>query len=402
MSEGGPKFSAAPSAAGYFYQARLALALCIPYAYSDTNIEVVIEGLDDITFQKDATPVELLQTKHHLDRTASLTDASPDLWKTLRIWSEAITQDPTIPVRTRLTLVTTGIAADNSAAALLRPERAYSQDGKRNPKLAQQRLSEIAANSGNKQLEAAFKAFLSLTPEMRSSLLSVVEIVDRQQVVSDLDGVLDDLLKMIAPKGKAAEARERLEGWWWPRVCTSLVSAPPAPIPVTALEAKLDDIRDLLKRDALVAHYEQSELPAEEAIQYDGFRFVRQLQAIGVGSTRIGLAKRDYYRAFTQRSRWLRDHAVLDTELANFESTLIEEWQPRFSAMVEANEGASEEQLKLAGRDVYQWVENDARFPLRTLIVRFLSVGSYHMLANNMRLGWHRDYVTICETEPAE
>ncbi|MGN6143062.1 MAG: ABC-three component system protein, partial [Mesorhizobium sp.] len=41
------------------------------------------------------------------------------------------------------------------------------------------------------------------------------------------------------------------------------------------------------------------------------------------------------------------------------------------------------------------WVENEARFPFRTLTNRFLSVGSYHILADRLRVGWHRDHVTL-------
>ena len=48
--------------------------------------------------------------------------------------------------------------------------------------------------------------------------------------------------------------------------------------------------------------------------------------------------------------------------------------------------------LRDAGHKLYGWVETDARFPLRTTISRFLNVGSYHILADDLRVGWHRDY----------
>ncbi|MDI7774701.1 ABC-three component system protein [Asticcacaulis sp. EMRT-3] len=401
MSNGSPKFSAAPSAAGYFYQARLALALCIPHVNKGTNIEVAIERLDDISFSANYTPLELLQVKHHIDRVGSLTDSSPDLWKTLRIWAEAITNNPSLPSRTRLVLVTTGVAPDESVASLLRPQAAYPAGVKRDPKSAADRLSKVAETSTNLALKPAFAAFLALTEPMRASLLSVVEVVDRQEVLANLDEVLEDLLRLSAPNGKAAEARERLEGWWWPRVCSSLASAQASPIAIAELEAKLDDIRDMLKRDALVADLEFAVPSDNDVEQYEGFHFVRQLKAIGIGGNRIGYAKRDYYRAFAQRSKWTREHVVLDGELENFEAVLIEEWEPRFSAMCDANAiaEATDPVLRQAGQQIYQWVEAEARFPLRSYTSRFLSVGSYHMLANDLRVGWHRDYSTLCLAE---
>ncbi len=121
MSAKPPNFSAAPSAAGYLYQARLALALCLKYVNGDVGVDVGIERLDDVSFESGGSALELLQAKHHIDRVASLSDKSVDLWKTLRVWSEAAAKDPTLPARTRLALVTTGSAPAESAASILRP-----------------------------------------------------------------------------------------------------------------------------------------------------------------------------------------------------------------------------------------------------------------------------------------
>jgi len=85
MVDAKPIHSAAQSAAGYLYQARLALAECLRYTYADSGVEIAIEKLDDISFEKDGTPLELLQTKHHLKKTGDLSDGSVDLWKTLRV-----------------------------------------------------------------------------------------------------------------------------------------------------------------------------------------------------------------------------------------------------------------------------------------------------------------------------
>ena len=51
--------------------------------------------------------------------------------------------------------------------------------------------------------------------------------------------------------------------------------------------------------------------------------------------------------------------------------------------------------LCLAGRELYHWVETEARFPFRTVASRFLNVGSYHMLADELRIGWHRDFAVL-------
>lgn len=403
MASPSGNFSAAPSAAGYLYQARLALALCLKYVNVDAGIEVGIERLDDVSFESSGTALQLLQAKHHIDRVASLTDKSADLWKTLRVWSEAAAKDPTLPARTRLALVTTGSAPAGSAASMLRPAAGYPAGKTRDPKAAAALLEAVAEAGGNHELTAAYAAFMALGAKMRISLLSSVEILDNQPLLTDLEALIESDLRMVAPRGQASIARERLEGWWWPRVCKELIANPPGSISILELEAKLDDIRDGLRRNALIADQESVDPSVDEIAEYEGRPFVRQLKVVGVGNNRIEFAKRDYYRAFTQRSKWVREHLVFDGEIAKYEMTLIEEWQPRFQQMRDkiSDSEVTDVVRRQAGQELYSWVEADARFPFRTVSQRFLTVGSYHILANDLRVGWHPDFETACAAAEA-
>lgn len=394
-------FNAGASAAGFFYQSRLALLLCMDYVNRDSGVEVAIERLDDVSFERHGSAIDLLQTKHHIDRVAGLTDYSADFWKTIRVWAEAISADPSLPSRSRMALVTTGTAPAGSVAALLLPAAAYPPGSKREPKLAAERLTAVAEASINQDLKKAFAAFLGLSERMRASLLSAVEILDRQPLVTDVDALLEDALRMLAPRGKARLAREMLEGWWWPIVCRAIVQSPTQVIAIADIENKLDDIREMLKRESLTADFEEAEPSDAELSGYDAFPFIDQLKLIGMGGNKIQWAKRDYYRAFAQRSKWTRERAVFDGELARFEAQLIEEWQPRFRSMSESHEVAPSDcpTLKQAAQDLYYWVETEARFPFRTLHSRSLNVGSYHILANDVRVGWHRDFASLLPKE---
>jgi hypothetical protein len=70
-------FSAADSALGYLYQVRAGLLWALRRLKMNDDFLISLETLDDVTFEtKGGTPDELLQTKHHRDREASLTDAS--------------------------------------------------------------------------------------------------------------------------------------------------------------------------------------------------------------------------------------------------------------------------------------------------------------------------------------
>src|SRR5262245_8243045 len=109
MSEKGiTQFSAADPSLGYLYQVRLALLWTLRRLKTDPDFLVGIETIDDVTFETTGgDPTDLLQSKHHRTGTGALTDASPDLWKTLRIWFEGHASG-IIPATTNLYLVTTG------------------------------------------------------------------------------------------------------------------------------------------------------------------------------------------------------------------------------------------------------------------------------------------------------
>jgi len=147
------KYSAVDAALGYLYQVRLALLYALRRQKSDGDFLVSLETLDDVTFHSDAgTPTDLLQTKHHRSRTASLSDASSDLWKTLRIWFEGRADD-SIPPNASLYLITTGNAADGSVAACLRAED-------RDVQSALFALNATANTSENTDNQKAYEAYL--------------------------------------------------------------------------------------------------------------------------------------------------------------------------------------------------------------------------------------------------
>lgn len=119
-SANGHPFSAASSATGYLYQCRYALLEALRRTRQEYDFQVHIETLDDVVFDKQGSPPELLQTKHHVKQSADLTDASVDLWKTLRIWCEGIAGG-SLRQGSRFILVTTAAAGSGSAAEMLRP-----------------------------------------------------------------------------------------------------------------------------------------------------------------------------------------------------------------------------------------------------------------------------------------
>jgi hypothetical protein len=50
------------------------------------DIELAIEMYDDVSWEADGEPVELLQVKHHVNSAVTLGDRDVDLWRTIASW----------------------------------------------------------------------------------------------------------------------------------------------------------------------------------------------------------------------------------------------------------------------------------------------------------------------------
>jgi hypothetical protein len=382
------KFAAADATLGYLYQVRCALLWTLKRLRSQTAFLVSVETLDDVTFERvGGEPTDLLQTKHHRRGVASLADASVDLWKTLRIWFEG-RHGGAIPATTTLFLVTTAACAKDSAASCLR-------HNDRNVELAKDRLDAVARSSAAAKNAAGYKAFLAATPATQLGILEQVFIVDNAPSITDLEAELREEIFWVASRENHTAFLERLEGWWLRRVVMQLTDPTSTNrIGSVELDAEMTDLRD---------QFRQGNLPIDEDLQlfdlddataaaHQKDTFVLHLYIIKAGKQRIAAAIRDYYRAFEQRSRWMRDRLVLHTELGKYEKRLLEEWELIFAGMRdELGDKATDDAKEMAARSVLRWAEH-ATIPIRGVIEPFVTRGSLHMLADDGKLGWHPEF----------
>ena len=148
--------AAAGSAAGYLHQMQLALLELWERTPEDPGISVSVEAGDDIEVREaGGATLVLVQSKHHLG-DAMLTDRSPELWRTLAVWIDVL-QGHAHDKLPRLSLYTTAVSADGSAAALLRPLILIGSA--RDPDTARTILERVASEApGNHATQAARSA----------------------------------------------------------------------------------------------------------------------------------------------------------------------------------------------------------------------------------------------------
>ncbi len=391
MPEDTDQFSAAEPALGYLYQVRCALLWSLQRLPNEPFFETSIETLDDVTIETDGVPRELLQTKLHKNRGANLTDTSPDLWKTLRIWIAAF-EAGQITTETVLYLVTTEKAASGTIAGHLKPSN------RRDFKPVLRKLEKIAQKSTNQANSTAYRAYLGMTPQERECLITRVFVIDGAPDVDDLDQLLRTEVFHACSRKHQVAFLEYLEGWWFRRALEQLQNIDRGDrISSEELEYKMADLREQFHQDSLpiaddLLNYK---LDDETAEIYREFPFVQQIRLATTHAMRIFSAIQDYYRAFEQRSRWQRQDLLFVGDLQIYEKNLIEEWELLFAAVEDRlGEKPTDDDKRAAAQKVLYWAElGDAKARIRKEVSEpFLTRGSLHILSDELRIGWHPEF----------
>lgn len=382
----GHPFSAAASATGYLYQCRYALLEALWRMGDEVDFQVCIETLDDVVFEQQGAAPELLQTKHHMNRAADLTDASVDLWKTLRIWCEGIAKG-TLRVGSRFVLVTTAAAGTGSAAAMLRPGPSRNVSG------ALVRLRATASTSTNQTNGPAYTAFRAIDAVKQEQLFDGVCVVDAASTITSLDAdIRREVFHAVHPRFLDAFL-VRLEGWWFRRVIRHLAIERGVPILSAELLDEMNNLRQSLREDNLPIDDEIEQMEVD-ATGYRERVFVHQLRLIQISNARVVRAIRDYYRAFAQRSRWVREELVGVGDLDRYERRLKDAWESRFLGIRdEMGESAAEEEMRRLACQLYKWVETEDLPSIRSQCQDgFVARGSFHILADHLKVGWHPEF----------
>lgn len=379
------QFSAKAASLGYAYQFRYALLLGLKGHQTGVDWSIALEAADDLEYTSDSDAA-LLQLKHRGART-SLTSGSADLWKTLRVWSEALRSETLRLPGTRLVLVTTSIVGPDTVCARLTTEP-HDRD---NAEIADE-LRSVAEKSRSTTLEAAHASYLCLTDEQQRTLVSAIRILGESPDIEHVDHDIQSLARLMVRSTHLEGFLQRLEGWWNRKCLYQLVHGIDEAVQGVDFDAFLSELRE---------QFHDNNLPidddvADERPEIEPFLdkiFCQQLDLIDLGVTRLAIAVRDYHRAFVQRSRWSHLGLLRHGELAQYERQLREAWELIFERAKEELGSSASDDMKLAtAKKIYAWAE-DADFPIRPACTEgFVSRGSLHMLADQTQVGWHPDF----------
>lgn len=376
--------SAAGQALGYLHQVMWALVAFGEAARKDPGVVLRLEHLDDVDLEYTDGLVEVLQVKHHARDESPAADKSVDLWRTLNVW-----MDLHIAPNLQLRLVTTQVAADDSALAHLR-------DVDRSVPLALDRLRDVAHSSQNKATEPWRQRFAALGHDKQEQLVSAVFVNDGSEVAADLDDAIRRTFRFALPLHSADPFIDALRGWWTRRA-TQLLGGESPFVSGDELLINLEAIGDGFKADNLPP------IPGEEALdkatlidEHKDSVFVQQLVWIAFSQHRLWMAIRDYHRAYTHQAYWLRNQLVGSSELERFARNLRDEWEEVFESHIQrmTTEGRADQDA--VGLDIYEDLVTSSQARVRDRFNEpWFNKGLLHALANGefgQHIGWHPDF----------
>ena len=380
-------FSAAESQLGYLYQLRYALAVILE---SERDSRIEVETLDDIVLVDSEGGTQILQTKHHV-KPGNVTDRSTELWKSLRIWCNAVKSTSVDTERTKFLLVTTNRAQDKTIADYLKPQGS----GARNESEALKLLREVSGGKSSKDNKSSYESFTRLSENQQLELAQRIEVLDCSLKITDIEERIKRKLQLSVRDEFLDEFFERVEGWWVNRVIDCLANGSGVVGEYTEVRRFILELQEEYHSDNLPIHFIDLEPPEESAIGASDRVFIEQLRLIMVRQPRIRRAISDYYKAYSQRSKWVREGNLCHDELAKYERRLIDEWSRLFEANLEELEDEEDSKLRSkAGRSLFNTIEQKTDLRIRPRCDEpYVMRGTYHILANTLQVGWHPDFV---------
>lgn len=381
-------FSAIEPSLGYLYQVRYGLMLIVSEENEDAKL--LIEQIDDISIE---TPdnLNVYQTKLHIKSKANLTDASSDLWKTLRVWCEGIKSGQLNPENCLFNLITTEIASKDTLPYKLKQDASEERDIDEIQKL----LLIEAAKTSNAKNKDAYTSFLSLTGDQQKSLIEKTTIIDASIDLNKAKAKIYHELRNSTLK--VEPLYERLEGWFIGQVILQLQGLRNE-ISAKEVRVKIIDVSDRLKEDNLPNDFNTPIIKDDDQLApYKNQKFVRQMKLIGANQPLINHAISDYHRAFSQKSKWMREGLIDALDEIEYDKQLAEDWDRKFSIISDCKTTDNEETQKQKGNAFYvsHYVEKYPQIHIKERFKeQYMVTGSCQMLSDKKKIGWHPDFVS--------
>ena len=376
--------SAPGSNAGFSFQFERALYWL---AISSAGSVVGVETDDDVAVRgADATQI-LEQDKHSIQKDAEpFGNRSKDLWNTLKIWIESLDAGEVVAGKTLFMMVTNKTLPECIAQKIGRAKSEEEID-------ACVAALETAAISPPDGIKALVERVLR--PTSRQNLRKLIDRCRLADASADTAGEelrTKTIGHLPLPEWCASHAGSILDellGWMHRTALASWQQKQPAWIKRDHFANQLHAIIDLRKRRISRERAEHLIPVGEDKIGEERESlFVKQLHLVTDDDSVVDTSIREFIRCNIEKARLSAEGNITDDDWLAFESTLLSRWDKIRGRITRMRQGAPEKDVgfevftdtteahceKLAGSDAEQV---------------YLTSGTYHRLAELLKIGWH-------------
>ena len=394
--------TAEDAALGFYYQTYFAFLTLLQQIGDDAGVG--IERLDDVALKIDGHLL-LYQLKHSIKAVPPpITIKSRALWRTLKVWIDALFHVEL--AQTTMHLVAVGpLGTASPLNALL--DLDADRDDLAIALIAEAQLvhdARVAAQAAGTKLPHGERAdgcaaFLNLDPAVRSNLLRRILIKPNSPPIDQVEVLAAQHLTLIAPENRV-EVVTRLLGWWDIEVVHTLCGKRDPILTRAELQTQITLIIADLESRTLQADFELLMPPGD--YQPDGM-VARQIKLVAGNNSDLSKAIREEWRAREQRAKWLNDNSAMGTVVSQYDQLLEEAWSDKHGQMVEDCSEAAVTVKRERGLDMLRWTHDEAPTKVRPIAEKWSAPyyvrGSYQVLAIDLRVGWHPEYVDLLKGE---
>lgn len=376
--------TAAGQLGGYLYQVEVALIRLLTLEEGEI---LCIEGLEDFHVESPDKTAELSQTKHEMGKNPStLTNRSINLWKPLANWTNALPYLEKDFDNFKLLLITNSELPPKSIANLIASKCSVGQ-------IIQELRTEAAKPS------ETLKPYMKVIVERKSELARLLPKIDIISGNVNLAKTTEELGKVLRGKtfrsDRIEEAIERLRGWFHTELANRLDVDGGAKFSESECYQVVCSLRDSLIETGLPT-YSDAQFDIPSLADCQNARYIRQLTSIDATNRMLERAVSDYWKTRTIRSKWINQVRVLPDQLAEYDNALIYKWESKYNDLLDSVEGSNDDtELKQQGMKLYKIIQEiDMPFRPHLFLPQF-TPGSYHRLAEELRVGWHPHFKVL-------
>ena len=384
------RHSAPGPAAGFVYQFDRALNWL---AQKEAGASIGIETADDVAVRNSDSTMVLEQDKHSLSETGHpFEDRSKALWNTLATWIEAIESGQRSVKSTSFLMVTNNAVPECIARRIARAKSEKEID------VCVAELRVAGDKPAKHILNLVERVLVPASRGTLRALICRIDLSDASDGTATADLRKNTIAHLQLPEwcsGDCDSIIDELLGWLHTNVMSAWQQNQPAWIERDHFVNQLHASLQRRKREVARERAEFLIPIADEHIGREkGRPFVRQLHLVTDDDAVVDTAIREFIRCNIEKARLSREGDVTDDDWKAFEGTLLSRWNKIRSRVIRMKGDADESDV---GFEIFTETTEDHRERLAGTETEqvYLTSGTYHRLADLLRVGWHPRYEAL-------